>query len=122
MPDDSHVREFQSTMHFLLGFVKKDKQADGLAERLLVRLGLAQGAPQRRALAFCLAELPASPKGLKKMLELFKHIKDAATDAQVGLHPSPAYVPLSPIYFCCRALLFPGRRTLLHTRLLSMTN
>ena len=109
-------------MHFLLGFVKKDKQADGLAERLLVRLGLAQGAPQRRALAFCLAELPASPKGLKKMLELFKHIKDAATDAQVGLHPSPAYVPLSPIYFCCRALLFPGRRTLLHTRLLSMTN
>ena len=96
-------------MHFLLGFVKKDKQADGLAERLLVRLGLAQGAPQRRALAFCLAELPASPKGLKKMLELFKHIKDAATDAQVRMHPSPSYPmlcrhsmqqdpPLSPLH------------------------
>ena len=35
-------REFQLVMSFLLGFVKKDKQADGLLERLLVRLSLAQ--------------------------------------------------------------------------------
>ena len=35
-------REFQMVMQFLLGFVKKDKQADGLLERLLVRLSLAQ--------------------------------------------------------------------------------
>jgi hypothetical protein len=92
-------------MHFLLGFVKKDKQVDGLAERLLVRLGLAQGAPQRRALAFCLAELPASPKGLKKMLELFKHIKDAATDAQVSLAIRALLACRRALYICVQAVL-----------------
>jgi hypothetical protein len=34
--------EFQTVMHFLLSFVKNTKQADGLLERLLMRLGLAQ--------------------------------------------------------------------------------
>ena len=52
-------REFQSVMQFLLGFVKKDKQADGLLERLLVRLSLAQTNMQRRNLAYCISELPA---------------------------------------------------------------
>ena len=85
-------REFQSVMQFLLGFVKKDKQADGLLERLLVRLSLAQTSMQRRNLAFCISELPAlSLKGAKKMVELYKQIKDAVHDSQVG----------SGSYCCC---------------------
>jgi condensin complex subunit 1 len=78
-------REFQTTMHFLLGFVKKDKQADGLFERLLMRLGLAQTSTQRRNLSFCISELPVSVKGLKKLVELFKHIKDSLHDPQVRI-------------------------------------
>ena len=76
-------KEFQMTLKFLLSFVKKDKQADGLFERLLTRLGLAQTSTQKRNLAFCISELPVSPKGLKKLVELFKHVKDALHDPQV---------------------------------------
>lgn len=76
-------REFQSTLKFLLSFVKKDKQADMLFERLLTRLGLAQTSTQRRNLAYCVSELPVSPKGLKKLVELFKLIKDSLHDSLV---------------------------------------
>ena len=51
------VKEFQTTLHFLLSFVKKDKQADGLFERLIIRLGMAQTLIQKRNLAFCISEL-----------------------------------------------------------------
>jgi condensin complex subunit 1 len=67
--------EFQHTMRFLLHFVKKDKQADSLLERLMVRIGIAQSRKQRRNLAFCISELTISDKGVKKMIELIKHIK-----------------------------------------------
>jgi hypothetical protein len=80
-------REFQTTLHFLLGFIKKDKQADGLYERLLLRLGLAQTSMQRRNLAYCISEVPASLKALKKLVELFKHIKDSLHDSQVRAYP-----------------------------------
>ena len=76
-------KEFQFTLKFLLSFVKKDKQADMLFERLITRLGLAQTSTQRRNLAYCISELPVSPKGLKKLVELFKLIKDALHDTQV---------------------------------------
>ncbi|KAJ1430669.1 non-SMC mitotic condensation complex subunit 1-domain-containing protein, partial [Ochromonadaceae sp. CCMP2298] len=46
--------QFQSTMHFLLSFVSRDKQADQLLERLLVRLSAAETAAQRRNLAYCI--------------------------------------------------------------------
>jgi condensin complex subunit 1 len=62
-------------MHFLLSFVQKDKQADGLLERLLVRLAAATGLKQRRNLAFCISELTITNKGVKKMMEMSKSIK-----------------------------------------------
>ena len=77
------VKEFQTTLHFLLGFVKKDKQADGLFERLIIRLGMAQTLIQKRNLAFCISELSVGVKGLKKMIELFRHIRGALHDGQV---------------------------------------
>ena len=70
-------REFQETMHFLLSFVKKDKQADSMLERLLVRLSLAQSLRQRRSLAYCISELTVTEKGVKKMADMIKGIKDA---------------------------------------------
>ena len=75
--------EFQTTMHFLLSFVKKDKQADGLLQRLLIRIGMAQSNCQRRYLAFCISELQITDKGVKSMIENIKHIKDALYDSEV---------------------------------------
>lgn len=75
--------EFQTTMHFLLSFVKKDKQADGLLQRLLIRIGMAQSNCQRRYLAYCISELQITEKGVKSMIENIKHIKDALYDSEV---------------------------------------
>jgi condensin complex subunit 1 len=77
------THEFQSTMTFLLGFVKKDKQGDALVERLLNRLGLADNTTQRRNLAFCIAQLPITEKGVKKMAELIRIYKDCLHDDEV---------------------------------------
>jgi len=78
-----NAAEFQTTMHFLLSFVKKDKQADGLLQRLLIRIGMAQSNCQRRYLAFCISELQITDKGVKSMIENIKHIKDALYDSEV---------------------------------------
>eukprot|EP01034_Spumella_vulgaris_P026504 gene26504-33092_t len=75
--------QFKTTMHFLLSFVQKDKQADTLCERLLIRLGLTPSLVQRRNLAFCVSELSITEKGVKKMIEQIKNIKDALYDSEV---------------------------------------
>ena len=63
---------FQQTMHFMLSFVQKDKHADMLLERLLIRLGAAETIRQRRYLAYCISELTVTEKGLKKLVEMIK--------------------------------------------------
>ena len=75
--------EFKETMHFMLSFVKKDKQADNLLERLMLRMGSASSLRQRRYLAFCISELSVTEKGLKKMIELIKNVKEALYDEAV---------------------------------------
>jgi non-SMC mitotic condensation complex subunit 1 len=76
-------KEFQNTLHFLLSFVKKDKQADLLFERLIIRLSLAQTVRQRRNIAYCISELTVSQKGLKKLIDSFKTLREALHDSQV---------------------------------------
>lgn len=76
--------EFQTTMTFLLSFVKKDKQADSLLERLVLRMGITVGLMQRRYLAFCISLLPITEKGVKKMTELIRHIKDSLVDDTIS--------------------------------------
>jgi hypothetical protein len=61
--------QFQQTFHFLFTFVSKDKQADALFERLLQRLIAAETVRQRQNLAFCIAELTITEKGMKKLIE-----------------------------------------------------
>ena len=76
-------KEFQDTMSFLLKFVNKDKQADSLLERLLVRIGMATELGQKRNLAYCISQLPVTEKGIKKMIEMIKLFKDALYDPDV---------------------------------------
>ena len=77
------VAEFHSTMQFLLSFVTKDKQADSLLERLLVRMAAAVSVKQRRNLAFCISQLPITDKGVKRMTELLRQMKDCLLDADI---------------------------------------
>ena len=76
-------REYTDTLDFLLSFVKVIKQADALLERILPRLILAQTTVQKRALALCLSKLVVSPKGVKKIGESVKSLKDALCDEEV---------------------------------------
>ena len=64
--------QFQETMHFLLSFVGKEKQADILFERLLVRLIACETKRQRQYVSFCISELLISEKGVKKLIEQVK--------------------------------------------------
>lgn len=75
--------EFQQTMTFLLKFINKDKQADSLLERLLVRMETACSGRQQTYLAFCISQLPITEKGVRKMIELIRHYKDALHDSEV---------------------------------------
>jgi condensin complex subunit 1 len=77
---------FQQTMHFLLSFVQKEKHADMLLERLLIRLGAAETIRQRRYLGYCISELTVTEKGLKKLIEMIKTIKVALLDEDVFQH------------------------------------
>ena len=66
------VSEFQETMAFMLKFVKRDKQGDSLLERILQRFSSSAGILQNRLLAYCIAQLPVTEKGVKKIIEMFK--------------------------------------------------
>ena len=75
--------QYGITLDFLLSFVKVIKLADALLERTLPRLILAKDAVQKRALAQCLGKLTISPKGVKKVGESVKSLKDALCDEEV---------------------------------------
>jgi condensin complex subunit 1 len=75
--------QYGITLDFLLSFVKVIKLADALLERTLPRLILAKDAAQKRALAQCLGKLTISPKGVKKVGENVKSLKDALCDEEV---------------------------------------
>ena len=68
------LTEFKSIMSFLLKFVHKDKQADGLAERLITRMGSSTSIRQKRLLAYCINQLAITEKGVKKMVEMFRYV------------------------------------------------
>lgn len=46
-------------------------------------MGAANSLKQRRNLAFCISELTITDKGVKKMIELVKNIKDALYDTEI---------------------------------------
>lgn len=75
--------EYNLTIDFLLTFIKVIKQGDALLERLLPRLALSQTTVQKRALGLCISKLTVSPKGVKKIGEQLKQLKDALCDEEV---------------------------------------
>ena len=65
-----------SFVHFLLIFIVFvclcDRQADGLLERLLIRLQMSTNLQQKRYLAYCISDLNISEKGIKKITEMIR--------------------------------------------------
>jgi condensin complex subunit 1 len=80
---------FAKIMKHLLSFVDKDKQTDALVEKLLARMpecvaaGNAKGA---RDVAYCVAQLQLSERGLKRMAEAWKLYEGALADGTVAAH------------------------------------
>ncbi|KAG5189609.1 non-SMC mitotic condensation complex subunit 1-domain-containing protein [Tribonema minus] len=69
---------FREIMGFLLSFIKKDRQAEGLLDKLCARVAAAADAPQqRRDLAYCLAQLQ-QPRDLAYCLAQLQQLRELA--------------------------------------------
>lgn len=77
---------FREIMGFLLSFIKKEKQTDGLLEKLCVRIGAAEDQQQRRDLTYCLAQLQITEKGVRRLTETIALYKVALADEEVYGH------------------------------------
>ncbi|KAF6263275.1 non-SMC mitotic condensation complex subunit 1-domain-containing protein [Scenedesmus sp. NREL 46B-D3] len=81
--EDKKLREeqLQAILAVLLGYVK-DKQAESLKERLVGRLAL--GGPREwRTVAWCIAQLGYSEKGMRRIMELTPSYRHALAERQV---------------------------------------
>lgn len=75
--------DFQKVMSFMLSFVKKDIQANSLLDRLLMRLSMATSSAQKKKLSYCISLLKINEKGVKKIVDMFRNIKEALYDCEV---------------------------------------
>ena len=77
---------FRRILGFLLTFIKKDKQAEQLIEKLALRLVHAPHARGARDLSFCIAQLSVNERSLKKLAELLPRYRAQLSDAEVHAH------------------------------------
>ena len=75
--------DFQDVMRYLLSFIRKDKQNETLIEKLCHRFQIATTPRHSRDLAYCLAQLSISEKGVRKLQESFNSYKDKLQDDEV---------------------------------------
>ena len=71
---DLPAEVFQAIMHDLLVYIKKDRHADPLVEKLCLRFDVGEPPRQWRNLAFCLAQVPPSPKPFSKPFSSSCHV------------------------------------------------
>ncbi|GAB4851733.1 Condensin-1 complex subunit CAP-D2 [Ancistrocladus abbreviatus] len=77
---------FYNIMQFLIGSIKKDKQMEGLVEKLCNRFCGITDVSRWESIAYCLAQLAFSEKGMKKLIELFKAYEHALCEDSVMDH------------------------------------
>jgi condensin complex subunit 1 len=75
--------QFREIMSFLLSFIKKDKQTEGLVDKLMARINAAEDVQQRRDMSYCLAQLQITEKSVKRLTESIATYKDALSDPEV---------------------------------------
>ena len=76
-------QSFRHIIKFLLGFIKKEKQIEQLAEKFLHRLEASPEVQQHRNLAFCLSQFSVNEKMVKRMVEGMKRYKSCLCDEEV---------------------------------------
>lgn len=76
----------ETILRFLLDFIDKVKQSEGLIDKLCLRFKGTDELRQWRVLSFCLAHLTFSDKGLHKLADHFAHYKGALGDEEVLDH------------------------------------
>lgn len=72
--------KFQNVIKSLLKFVEKDKQTEGLIERLFMKLKNTQNKKEWRNTTYCLSLLNYNEKGLNKVSDLFSNLKEKVDD------------------------------------------
>lgn len=78
---------FRRVMAFLLGFIKREKQAESLVEKLCVRISGCASVRQQRDLAYCMAQLGVpTEKAVRRLHDLLRTYKDALVDDDVYSH------------------------------------
>ncbi|KAL9240003.1 hypothetical protein vseg_014269 [Gypsophila vaccaria] len=77
---------FCNIMQFLIGSIKKDKQMEGLVEKLCNRFNGVTDKSQCESLAYCLSQLAFTDKGMKKLIESFKAYEHALSEDSVMDH------------------------------------
>ncbi|XP_010672998.2 condensin-1 complex subunit CAP-D2 [Beta vulgaris subsp. vulgaris] len=77
---------FCNIMQFLIGSIKKDKQMEGLVEKLCNRFNGVTDSSHWQCLAYCLSQLAFTDKGMKKLIESFKTYEHALCEDSVMDH------------------------------------
>ncbi|XP_042644212.1 condensin complex subunit 1 isoform X2 [Tyto alba] len=87
---------FHTIMRQLFSYITKDRQTEGLVEKLCQRFRIARTERQYRDLSYCLTLLPLSERGLRKLQDNFDCFADKLQD--------PA------VYSCIQTMLVRFRR------------
>jgi condensin complex subunit 1 len=74
---------FCNIMQVLIGSIKKDKQMEGLIEKLCHRFSGITDKKQCVDIAYCLSQLTYTEKGYKKLVDLFKSYEHALSEDAV---------------------------------------
>lgn len=72
--------DFKKVVAFLVGLMDKERHADGMVEKLCHRFRTNETDRENRDLAFCIAQLSVSEKGVKKLNDHFKSFSSALSD------------------------------------------
>lgn len=75
--------DFRSIMSFLLNFIKKERQAEMIVEKLCQRFPKCSTISQKANIAYCLAHVKLNEKCIKILNENFSHYKDSLFDEDV---------------------------------------
>ncbi|ERN16221.1 hypothetical protein AMTRI_Chr01g129540 [Amborella trichopoda] len=84
--DNLEEQTFCNIMQYLIGLIKKDKQMEGLVEKLCNRFCGVTDIKQWEGIAYCLSQLAFTEKGMKKLIESFKSYEHALSEDSVVEH------------------------------------
>ncbi|QDZ24827.1 subunit 1 of condensin complex [Chloropicon primus] len=85
LSNDASLEEegFRYIMQHILAFIQRDKQTDGLIEKLCHRFDACGENRINCNIAFCISQLNVTEKGLKRLSENFKHYKHVFENEEV---------------------------------------